>query len=73
MTTINIGTNHKNIKGVKIDKPFREIKLADVREIAKEHLPDVLNVVIYGWADVTPELPKAQAQAHVSFDDKFSR
>ena len=57
MTKINIGTDHGNLVGIEVDKPFDEISQSDVRKIINEHFTyegKVVPVHIYGWADVTP-------------------
>ena len=57
MTTINIGTGYKNIVGVEIDKPFKDIKEEDILKIVEEKLGSIVwskeSVSIHGWADVT--------------------
>jgi hypothetical protein len=51
-TIINIGTNKKNITGVKIDKKFEDIQLDDIIDIVRERLGDMKGVNIIGWCDV---------------------
>ena len=54
MTTINIGTNKKNITNVKIDKPFKDISYQDIVNIVRQTYPDMKGINIQGWCDVTP-------------------
>jgi hypothetical protein len=53
MTTINIGTNKKNITNIKIDKPFKEITYQDIVKIVREMFSDMKGINIQGWADVS--------------------
>ena len=53
MTVINIGTNKKNIVGVEIDKPFKDITIKDIYQIIKDKLGEQKNLMIFGWANVT--------------------
>ena len=52
-TIINIGTNKKNITGVEIDKPFKDIVYQDIVAIVRKTYPDMKGVNIQGWCDVT--------------------
>lgn len=52
-TIINIGTNKKNITGVEIDKPFKDIEYQDIVAIVRKTYPDMKGVNIQGWCDVT--------------------
>jgi len=52
-TIINIGTNKKNITGVEIDKPFKDIAYQDIVSIIRKIYPDMKGVNIQGWCDVT--------------------
>jgi hypothetical protein len=56
MTTINIGTNKKNIQNIKFNKPFDKITYSDVRDVVKDYFDDMKGVMINGWADVTEEV-----------------
>ena len=53
MTTINIGTNKKNITNVEIDKPFKEITYQDIVKIVRETFTDMKGINIQGWCDVS--------------------
>ena len=52
-TIINIGTNKKNITGVGIDKPFKEIQYQDIVTIVRKTYPDMKGIKIEGWCDVS--------------------
>ena len=54
MTTINIGTNKGNIQGIKIDKPFNEITVDDVKNAIKDKIRG--NIYIYGFCEVKTNL-----------------
>ncbi len=52
-TIINIGTNKKNITGIEIDKPFKEIQYQDIVAIVRKIYPDIQGINIQGWCDVS--------------------
>lgn len=49
VTRINIGTNHGNLPGIEISKPFEDLTGSDVLEIAKQFIKK-RPITIYGWA-----------------------
>ena len=53
-TTINIGTSRGNMVGIEIDKPFNEIRYADILKIVTEKFKDANGARIDGWCDVSP-------------------
>jgi hypothetical protein len=60
MTTINIGTNEKNIVGVSINKKFDDITYKDIQNIVLNELKTLENITIHGWCNVTNKKIKKQ-------------